>query len=87
MKVIITGGEGFIGKALAAELHRRGVEVISVDRQLGIEAGEYFTAHDLSGIDCVFHLAAQTSVFNQNKTDIIRDNIEVFKTVCDACQC
>lgn len=85
-KVIITGGEGFIGKALAAELNKRGVDVISIDRRIGIEAGDYFTSSDLSGIDCVFHLAAQTSVFNQNKTDIIRDNIEVFKTVCDACR-
>ncbi len=31
MKVIITGGEGFIGKALAVALEKRGVEVVSVD--------------------------------------------------------
>lgn len=86
MKVIITGGESFIGKALAAYLSVHGNEVIIVDRKNGMEAGEYFSTHDLSDIDCVFHLAAQTSVFNANKTDIIRDNIEVFKTVCDACR-
>lgn len=86
MKVIITGCEGFIGKALAAALIKRGIEVVSVDRLNGIEAGEYFTSADLSDIDCVYHLAAQTSVFNQNKNDIIRDNIEVFKIVCDACK-
>lgn len=85
MKVIITGSEGFIGKALASELNRRGVEVVSIDRRIGIEAGEYFTNTDLTGIDCVYHIAAQTSVFNQNKADILRDNIELFKTVCDAC--
>lgn len=85
MKVIITGGGGFIGKALAASLVKRGIEVISIDRNNGIEAGEYFTNADLSDIDCVFHLAAQTSVFNTNKTDIIRDNIDLFKIVCDAC--
>ena len=86
MKVIITGGEGFIGKALAAYLSVHGNEVIIVDRKSGMEAGEYFSTHDLSDIDCVFHLAAQTSVFNANKTDVIRDNIEVFKTMCDACR-
>ena len=86
MKVIITGGEGFIGKALAAFMSVRGNEVIIVDRKSGMEAEEYFSTHDLSGIDYVFHLAAQTSVFNANKTDVIRDNIEVFKTVCDACR-
>lgn len=34
----------------------------------------------------MYHLAAQTSVFNQNKGDIIRDNIETFRVVCDACR-
>lgn len=85
-KVIITGGEGFIGKALAIALSKRGVEVVSVDRANGKEAGEYFSSHDLAGFDCVYHLAAQTSVFNENKSDIIRDNVEVFKIVCDACR-
>lgn len=85
MKVIITGGEGFIGKALAATLTKRGIEVVSIDRLNGIEAGEYFTSHDLTGVDCVYHLAAQTSVFNLNKSDIIHDNVELFKIVCDAC--
>ncbi|MDE7496123.1 MAG: hypothetical protein K2M67_04670, partial [Muribaculaceae bacterium] len=32
------------------------------------------------------HLEAQKSVFNVNKTDVILDNIEVFKTVCDTCK-
>lgn len=86
MKVIITGGEGFIGKALTVALIKRGIQVLSIDRKNGIEAGEYFTNSDLHGFDYVFHLAAQTSVFNQNKTDIIRDNVEVFKIVCDACK-
>lgn len=86
MKVIITGGEGFIGKSLAMMLAKRGVEVVSIDRVNGMEAGEYFTSTSISDIDCVYHLAAQTSVFNVNKSDIIRDNIETFKTVCDACR-
>ena len=85
MKVIITGSEGFIGSRLAAAFRKRGIEVVGIDRLNGTEAGEYFTTADLSDVSCVYHLAAQTSVFNVNKTDIIRDNIEVFKTVCDAC--
>ena len=85
MNVIITGGEGFIGKALAAALKKRGVHVLVIDRKNGIEAGDFFTSADLSDIGCVYHLAAQTSVFNCNKSDVIHDNIEVFKTVCDAC--
>lgn len=93
MKVIITGGEGFIGRALATALSKRAialsmsdVNVLSIDRANGIEAGEYFSNANISDVACVYHLAAQTSVFNENKTDIIRDNIEVFKIVCDACR-
>ncbi len=86
MKGIITGCDGFIGKALAANLINRGVQVISIDRRSGIEAGDYFNSADLSGIDCVFHLAAQTSVFNRNQSDIIHDNIEAFVSVCNACR-
>ena len=87
MKAVITGGEGFIGKALAAALTRRGVEVISIDRKRGIEAKDFFgTVPDLHQADCVFHLAAQTSVFNTDKQQIIRDNIETFISVCDACR-
>ena len=86
MKVIITGGEGFIGMALATALLKRDVQVAVVDRKKGIEAGDFFSSADLSDIDCVFHLAAQTSVFNENKSDIIHDNIEVFRIVCDACR-
>ena len=40
MKVIVTGSEGFIGKALCQELVKRRVEVINVDRKNGIEASK-----------------------------------------------
>ena len=87
MKVVITGGEGFIGKALAAALSKRGVEVIIIDRKKGIEAKDFFdTVPNLHEADCVFHLAAQTSVFNTDKAQILHDNIETFISVCDACR-
>lgn len=86
MKVIITGGGGFIGKALAATLTNRGAEVIIVDRKNGTEAKEFFEEPgNLDGIDCVYHLAAQTSVFNTDNEQIMHDNVETFMTVCDAC--
>lgn len=87
MKVVITGGEGFIGKALAAALSKRGAEVIIVDRKKGIEAKDFFdTVPNLNEADCVYHLAAQTSVFNTDKSQIMHDNIETFIAVCDACK-
>lgn len=87
MKVVITGGEGFIGKALAASLSKRGAEVIIIDRTKGIEAKDFFdTVPNLHEADCVYHLAAQTSVFNTNHAQIVYDNIETFMAVCDACK-
>lgn len=85
MIAVITGGEGFIGKALANHLRQRGAYVISIDRKCGIEAGDFFMNNPLDDVDVVFHLAAQTSVFNTNKSDIMHDNLEVFKIVCDVC--
>lgn len=82
-KIIVTGSEGFVGKALVEELKRRGAEVIGIDRKSGIEAKNIRKYID--GVDCVFHLAAQTSVFNKDIGGILYDNIETFIDVCDAC--
>lgn len=84
-KVIVTGSDGFIGKALCHYLESREVEVIRIDRKSGREAtgiGEYVSHGD---IDCVFHLAAQTSVFNGNLEQIRKDNIDTFMHVADIC--
>ena len=32
MKIVVTGSEGFIGKALCKNLRSRGVEVVGIDR-------------------------------------------------------
>lgn len=85
MKVIVTGSEGFIGKVLCSTLKERGVEVVEVDTKIGRDAkdiGQYLKSGD---IDCVFHLAAQTSVFNDDIQQIKYDNIDVFISVVDAC--
>ena len=39
-KMIVTGSEGFIGKALCQELAKRNVEVIGIDRKNGTEASK-----------------------------------------------
>lgn len=87
-KYIVTGSEGFIGKALVAFLVAQGHEAVCIDRRLedGIEASDIGrildTTEDVAG---VFHLAAQTSVFNLAKREILSDNIDTFITVCDEC--
>lgn len=84
-KIIVTGSEGFIGKALCRELSKRGVEVIGIDRKNGTEASNVHELLKKGDIDCVFHLAAQTSVFNENLEQIRKDNIDTFMSVANAC--
>lgn len=83
-KMIVTGSEGFIGKALCRHLKERGVEVIEIDRKLGLEADRI--EDFIEGVVVVFHLAAQTSVFNEDIEQIKKDNIETFMKVCDVCR-
>ncbi|MEQ1717041.1 MAG: NAD-dependent epimerase/dehydratase family protein [Hyphomicrobium sp.] len=69
-KVLITGGTGFIGKAIAAAYRRRGVEAVGVARRpdlaLGVIAGDVSDpasfAHHLDGVDIVYHTAALVSL-------------------------
>lgn len=83
--MIVTGSKGFIGKALCQELKRRDVEVIGIDRKIGKDAAGVCEILKSGDIDCVFHLAAQTSVFNGNITQIRKDNIDTFIKVADGC--
>lgn len=86
-KYIVTGSEGFIGKALVAFLVAGGHEVIGIDRKNGNEASDIgkFLVTDDRPVAGVFHLAAQTSVFNPEIEQIRKDNIDTFITVCNQC--
>lgn len=94
MKFIVTGSEGFIGKALVKELQRKGAEVIGVDRKnpehypdAPNEAADiYRLIENDDDIYGVYHLAAQTSVFNEDNEAIVRDNISVFQKIADLCR-
>lgn len=86
-KVIVTGGAGFVGSALVEELRRRGVIVTVVDRERGGDAArDVPKILERGGYDTVFHLAAQTSVWNTDYDAILYDNVETFITVCKACR-
>ena len=88
MKIIVTGSEGFIGKVLCQELRERGNEVIGIDRKKGMEATRVVELVRHGGVRAVFHLAAQTSVFNSNIEQIRKDNIDTFIKIVDVCnQC
>lgn len=38
MKMIVTGSEGFVGKALCHKLKKSGVDLVEIDRKIGIDA-------------------------------------------------
>jgi len=85
MKIIVTGSEGFIGGALCPRLERDGHEVLHIDRSIGGEAASIGGLLATGEIGCVFHLAAQTSVFNERLEDIERDNVRAFMAVATLC--
>lgn len=81
MNVLVTGSEGFIGRELCKDLSLFS-NVIEIDRKTGIAVKDITS---LYGVDVVYHLAAQTSVFNENKPQIIEDNYSSFIHICDLC--
>lgn len=85
MKMIVTGSEGFVGKALCHKLKKGGVDLVEIDRKIGTDASSVSEYLKNGDIDCVFHLAAQTSVFNGDLEQIRKDNIDTFMRVADAC--
>lgn len=84
MKAIVTGSEGFIGKALCKRLEGA-FTVVRIDTKLGGDAMRIRNLLRKGDIDVVFHLAAETSVFNCRLFDIERENITAFIEVATAC--
>ena len=83
-KAIITGSEGFIGKFLCTRLNGL-FDVIRIDTKTGGDAVRIEPLLAQGDIDAVFHLAAETSVFNDRLDDIERENIHAFIAVATAC--
>ena len=82
-KAIITGSEGFIGKFLCARLNGL-FDVIRIDTKTGGDAVRIEPLLAQGDIDAVFHLAAETSVFNDRLEDIERENVHAFMKVATA---
>lgn len=98
MKVLVTGGGGFLGKHIVAQLLERGDEVTSVARsdypELR-EMGALTERGDLSdpevakrvceGKDAVIHTAARVGMWGP-KQDFVRVNIDATQHLLDACK-
>ena len=89
MRFIVTGSEGFIGKALVRHLSSRGAEVIKVDNALPDYEPETHEAFAIShylkrgGIDCVFHLAGKGQY--DSADDILDLDMSHFHDASEAC--
>lgn len=98
MKALVTGGGGFLGKAIVRQLRARGDEVRSFSRTahpeltaLGIEhcCGDLddfvAVARAVAGCDIVFHVAAKAGVWG-DYDDFYRANVVGTRNVIDACR-
>jgi nucleoside-diphosphate-sugar epimerase len=86
MKVLVTGGSGFIGRALIPQLNAAGHDVIVSTRDGGIvlpgatirPVGELGPETDwsaaLNGVEAVIHLAARVHVMNETAADPVAEN-------------
>lgn len=97
MRLLVTGGGGFLGKALAKSLVKRGHEVRSFSRRgypeleaLGITSKQGDIADEKSvlgaakGCDAVFHVAAKAGVWGSYE-EYYRPNVLGTKNVINAC--
>jgi nucleoside-diphosphate-sugar epimerase len=98
-RYIVTGGGGFVGKALAIALVQAGHEVLSLSRgnypelaELGISSAQVDLGSDDSswwelfkGADGVFHTAAKVDMWGRY-TDFFRTNVRGTRNIVNACR-
>ena len=96
----VTGGTGFVGKTLVRQLtdagwhvtalHRPGADTRSLEaagatRAVGSIADRTAMMNTMpAGVDAVFHIAANTSIYKKNDAAQYRDNVEGTRNVAEA---
>lgn len=86
--VLVTGSRGFVGTALINELKNiGGYYILCCDKKDGYNVKDLTKEYlEYNNIDCVVHLAAQTSVWNDDNELIAEDNISAFVHIFELCR-
>lgn len=96
--MLVTGGNGFLGRAIVAELKQRGHQVSSASRRPSAELAAQgvrtltcdlrnreHVERALEGQEAVVHAAALTGIHG-TRADFVRTNVEGTRFVLDACR-
>ncbi len=96
-RVVVTGGGGFVGRAILSLLSRQGVECAVIGRRSypdledqgircyqGDIGDRDFVIKHLAGYDTVFHVAARAGIWG-NFTEFFQPNVEGTGNIIDGC--
>lgn len=89
MRILVTGGDGFIASHLVPELEARGHDVVAIDREFGDLTGDgvFARALERERPDRVVHLAAKYGrlLGERDPWDTVRQNAEATTRVAWEC--
>lgn len=78
---MVTGAGGLIGKRLVEELEKKGYEVVALyHRETDINDLDKYSDH-LKECEVIYHLAVYQNVFDKNKDEFFRVNVEGTKKI------
>ena len=85
--IVVTGGEGFIGKNLIAELQRRGnIGVVSLDtKSESLDSIFNWLLVHAHEIDCIYHLGAITDTMEMDRNKFDEYNVNATMFIWNLC--